>query len=72
MNDEPLFGGRWEAGQFVDRLRAHLKAEGVSQSQLARAAVKSRPEVNRWLRRQRRPSLENMIVLDNALRKLRG
>lgn len=58
--------------EFIADVNAKLKRHGITQAKLAAAAGKTRPEVNRWLRGRRRPSLRNMIALDAALSGLLG
>lgn len=56
--------------EFMEALRRALQTHGIPQRHLAAKAGVSPPEVNRWVRGHRSPSLANMSRLNRALNEL--
>lgn len=52
---------------FVRRLRSTMNLHGITQGQLARMSGYHRPDITHWLGGSRRPSLQAMVTLDEAL-----
>ncbi len=56
---------------FMAGLKEEMALAGINQAALARQARKSAPEINRWFRGVRRPSLMSMMVMENAVAEIR-
>ncbi len=55
---------------FRNRVKRSLWDSGISQAALAREAGHAPSTVNRWLNGKKTPSLQSMLILDEALERL--
>lgn len=55
---------------YMGLLQAQMQAFGISQGVLAERSGFDPPRVSRWLRMKVRPSLETMVILDEAMDRI--
>lgn len=58
------------AVDFIERLYARMQAADITQAELARMAGYETGNVSRWINGRVEPSLQTMLVLDEAVERL--